>query len=511
MNDANRIIVPPDDQYNQELVNTTHPPDWKNPEPPGKYNLVVIGAGPAGLVAAAGAAGLGARVALIERFLMGGDCTTHGCVPSKAIIRSAKTAAEVRDASQFGVTVPDGANVNFAAVMERVRKLRAKIGHHDAAQRFSDMGIDIYLGEGAFTGSNTIEVAGKTLTFSKACIATGARAMEPPIEGLEETGFHTNETVFDLTEQPKRMVVVGGGPIGCELAQSFQRLGTQVTLIEMAEQILIREDQDAALVVREAMNADGVEFVMNAKVKAAKKNGEAKVVVVESDEGEREIETDAILIGVGRKPNVEGLNLEAAGIKYDPRTGIEVDDTLRTSNQRVYGAGDCCMAHKFTHTADAAAAIVLQNALFGFLPTKKKLSALTVPWCTYTEPEIAHVGFDEKECKERGIEIETFQVSMEENDRAICDGATNGLLKVFVKKGSDTIVGAICVAPDAGNIISEITTAMMAGKGLNHFNSVIHPYPTQAEVVRQVASQYRRTQLTPTVAKVLGFLMRIQR
>ncbi|MHC4481231.1 MAG: mercuric reductase [Planctomycetota bacterium] len=486
-------VLPPD-EHNAELLANAHPPDWTNPDPAPSYNLVVVGAGTAGLVTAAGAAGLGARVALVERHLLGGDCLNVGCVPSKCIIRSSRAFAAVRDAESYGIRVPGDAVVDFPAVMERMRRLRARISHHDAAARFRDMGVDVFLGEGRFTGEDALEVGGKTLRFRKAVIATGARAVRPDIPGLEEAGFLTNETVFNLTERPARLAVLGGGPLGCELAQAFQRLGSQVTIIEMTSHVLSREDADAARILARAFRRDGVDVRESSRAVAVEMRDGEKVLHLDRDGEEDSVAVDEILVGAGRAPNVQGLNLEAVGVDYDERRGVVVDDHLRTTNRRIFAAGDICLRYKFTHTADASARIVIQNALFW---GRKKLSALTVPWCTYTDPEIAHVGIYERDAEERGIAIETFVQAFEEVDRAIADAEEEGLLKVHVRKGTDQILGATIVAGHAGEMISEITLAMVAGAGLKTIGEVIHPYPTQAEAIRRAADAYNRTRLTP--------------
>jgi pyruvate/2-oxoglutarate dehydrogenase complex dihydrolipoamide dehydrogenase (E3) component len=510
MTDDAQIAVPPMDEHNEQLVSNVHPPDWVNPEPYSRYNLVVIGAGTAGLVTAAGAAGLGAKVALVERHLMGGDCLNVGCVPSKALIRSARAAAHVRDAHRYGIHPPESTTVDFAAVMERMRRIRSGISKHDSAKRFRELGVDVFLGDARFTGNDAVEVGGKTLRYAKAVIATGARALEPDIPGLAEAGYLTNETVFSLTERPKRMVVIGAGPIGCELAQAFQRLGTQVTLIERTNQILTREDPDAARIVSAAMARDGVEIINGGTVIRVDRTDGAKRVRIDLNVEERLVETDVILIGAGRVPNVEGLGLDAVGVAFNEREGVHIDDTLRTTNPRIFAAGDVCMKHKFTHMADAAARIVIQNALFGFAG-KKKLSALTVPWCTYTDPEIAHVGLGEREAAERGLAIDTIRVSMSEVDRAIAEGETDGLLKVYLRKGSGTILGATLVARHAGELIGQITLAMVAGVGLGKISNVIYPYPTQAEIIKKAADTYNRARLTPLVRSVFERVLRWQR
>ncbi|GBC83493.1 Mercuric reductase [bacterium HR10] len=494
------LEVLPKDEYNATLVSNVHPPDWVNPEPASRYHLVVIGAGTAGLVTAAGAAGLGASVALVERHLMGGDCLNMGCVPSKSIIRASRAYADVRDALMFGIRVPAGTEVDFPAVMERMRRIRARISEHDSAWRFRELGVAVFLGEARFASRDTIEVVGKTLRFKKAVIATGARPVVPPIEGLAEAGYLTNETVFSLTERPERLAVIGGGPIGCELAQAFCRLGSDVILIERASQLLIREDADAAAILTEALRRDGVHVRLNSRVKRVTVSGREKLIHLESN-GEGEIiAVDEILVGVGRAPNVEGLNLEIAGVQYDRRTGIAVNDRLQTSNPRIYAVGDVCMRYKFTHAADAAARIVIQNALF---LGRKKLSALTIPWCTYTDPEIAHVGLSEREARERGIAVNAFVIPLSEVDRAIADGEEEGFVKILVRKGTDRILGATIVARHAGEMINEITLAMVKNIGLASLSSVIHPYPTQAEAIRKAADAYQRTRLTPGVKKLL--------
>jgi pyruvate/2-oxoglutarate dehydrogenase complex dihydrolipoamide dehydrogenase (E3) component len=496
---ADVVQVLPTDRHNQALVHNVHPPDWVNPEPAGRYNLVVLGAGTAGLVTAAGAAGLGARVALVERELLGGDCLNVGCVPSKALIRAARAAAAVRDAGAFGVEVPPGVRVNFPAVMERLRRLRAEISVNDSAARFRGLGVDVFLGSGRFSGADTIEVAGKVLRFKKAVIATGARAARPPIPGLSEAGYLTNETVFTLTELPRRLAVIGAGPIGCELAQAFARLGSEVSLLGNHPQLLPREDRDAAAILEQALARDGVRLVLGCKVLAVEQRGADKVLRL--DGGTGEVLADAILIGVGRAPNVEGLNLEAAGVPYDTRAGVHVNDRLQTTNRRIFAAGDVCSKFKFTHAADAMARIAIRNALF---LGRARASALHIPWCTYTSPEIAHVGLSEKEVRESGLAVRTFTQELRHVDRAVLDGEAEGFVKVHVRGNSDRIVGATVVAAHAGEMISEVTLALTGGLGLGRFAATIFPYPTQAEALKKTGDAYYRTWLTPFVKWVFG-------
>lgn len=498
------VSIHPMDEHNQKLVDNTHPNDWTNPEPKGIYNLVVIGAGTAGLVTAAGAAGLGAKVALVERHLMGGDCLNVGCVPSKCLIRSGHAMADVMDAKQFGVHVPDGTSVDFAEVMRRMRKIRSDIAPHDSVERFTKLGIDVFLGDGKFNSDGTVEVGGKKLKYKKAVICTGARAFVPPIEGLQDAGYVTNDTVFELTELPKRFMVIGGGPIGCELAQSFCNFGSDVHIIERAAQFLIREDPDAAVILKNTFEQQGIHIHLNTEVNKITKTGSGKFVELECNGKTETIEVDEILVGAGRAPNVNGLNLEAVGVEYDERKGVQVNDNLQTTNPKIFAAGDVCMSAKFTHAADFAARTVIQNALFpNPIKSKRgKLSSLIIPWCTYTNPEIAHVGIYEKDAKEKGIEIDTYVKQMSDVDRAMAEGDTKGFVKIHTEKGSDKILGATIVAKHAGEMINEITLAMKYGIGLGKIAYVIHSYPTQAEAIRHLGEAYNRTKLTPFVKKL---------
>ena len=418
------------DSYDQQLIENCHPPGWVNPTAAGKYNLVVIGAGTAGLVSAAGAVKLGAKVALIERNLMGGDCLNVGCVPSKAIIRAARAVVDSRNGPEFGVHSNSQADMNFAAAMERMRRLRAAISAHDSADRFRKLGVDVYIGNGRFIGPSTIEVDGTRLEFSRAVIATGARAAEPPIAGLANAGFYTNETIFTLTELPRRMVVIGAGPIGCELAQSFQRFGCQVTVITDGAQILPKEDHDAAAVLRHRMSREGVRIITRGIIQQVSSNGSGKRVSVVIDGTTHEVECDAILASVGRKPNLEGLELDIAGVDYTSQ-GVVVDSRLRTTNPRVYAAGDVCSRYKFTHAADAMARIVIANALF---LARRKVTDLVIPWCTYTDPEVAHVGCYEKEARAAGFNVATITQSLTDVDRAVLDGEDDGFARVHYDK-----------------------------------------------------------------------------
>jgi pyruvate/2-oxoglutarate dehydrogenase complex dihydrolipoamide dehydrogenase (E3) component len=501
-------LILPQDVHNKVLVKNVHPAAWKNPEPDTSYNLVVIGAGTAGLITAAGAAGLGAKVALIERDLMGGDCLNAGCVPSKGIIRASRAAYEVKTSGEYGVS-SDKVTIDFGKAMERMRRIRAGISSRDSFERYSkELGIDVFLGSGTFIGSDSIEVDGLRLRFKKAAICTGTRAAVPPIPGIEETGYLTNENVFWLTELPKRFLVIGGGLIGCELSQAFARMGCDVTIIEMAGHLLPREDADAAEIVQQALLRDGVKLALNANILKAEKRGADKVITIEQKGSSIELSGDEILVGVGRTPNVSGLGLEAAGIAYDPMLGVKVNNMLRTSNPHVYAAGDICFPHMFTHTADTLARIVIANALF---KARQKTSSLVVSWCTYTDPEIAHVGMYEKDARDQGFELQTLTVPLGDIDRALLDGETEGFARVHLKKGSDTILGATVVARHAGEMINELSLAITAGLGLLTIGKTIHPYPTQAESIKRLADVYNRTRLTPFVKKLFAAWLKWQR
>ncbi len=483
----------PQDARNQALLAEVRPDDWKEPVPAGRYNLVVLGAGPAGLVAAAGAAGLGAKVALVEKHLMGGDCLNVGCVPSKTLLRAAKAAHEARQAVRFGIKVAQ-VEVDFSAAMERVRRVRADLAPHDSARRYQQLGVDVYLGPGRFSSRDSIEVNGKTLHFAKAVIATGARAASLPIPGLVEVGYLTNETLFELTALPSRLAIIGSGPIGCEMAQAFARLGSRVTVIEAGARILGREDPQAAGVVQRRLEAEGVRFELGVQTeRVARTEGTRRLDLTRGTE-RWSVSADVILVAAGRAPNVEGLELEKADVAYG-RRGVLVDDTLRTSNPKVYAAGDVCQTFKFTHAADFAARLVLQNALFpGF---KKRFSRLQIPWCTYTDPEVAHVGLYEHESE---IPIDTYHVPLSSNDRWVTEADAEGFIKVHAAKGTGRILGATVVGAHAGDMIGELCLALRAGVGLGTLASAIHPYPTQAEAIRKVGDLYQRTRLTPVVA-----------
>jgi pyruvate/2-oxoglutarate dehydrogenase complex dihydrolipoamide dehydrogenase (E3) component len=455
--------------------------------PRGRYHLLIIGAGPAGLVAAETAVRRGAKVALIERERLGGTCLNEGCIPSKTIIRTSRLYREMRDAEHFGARVPSGIEVDFPAVMERMKRVRARLSERVSAETLAASGIDVYFGDARFAGPDTVTVDGKLLRFKKALVATGARPVRPPIAGLAEAGYLTYENVFGLTECPKRLLVIGGGPVGCELAQAFARLGTRVTLVQDEAMFLGQEERDAAQLLSDALARDGIEIHLDTQTTQVRVEGRDKVADLVHDDTKRAVSIDQILVGVGTTPNVAGLNLEAAGVAFDSAGGIPVDDFQRTTNPRIFAAGDVCAQNKFPHIETAAGRIVVENALF---LGRQRLSAEVIPWCTFTDPEIAHVGMYVNEARQKKIPVKTFTVLMHEVDRAIADGEEEGFVKVHVREGTGKILGATVVASHAGDLINEISLAMSAGLDLGALARVNQPYPTQSQAIRMAARAY---------------------
>jgi pyruvate/2-oxoglutarate dehydrogenase complex dihydrolipoamide dehydrogenase (E3) component len=487
--------------FDAELADLVHPPRWRNPQPASTYDLVVIGGGTAGLVSAVGAAGLGARVALVERHLLGGDCLNTGCVPSKAIIRSARVVGEVRRAAGLGVTVGTPI-VDFPAVMQRMRERRAVIAVNDSAERLRAAGVDVFFGSAAFADDRTIRVDDEArLRFNRAVIATGGRAAAPPIPGLDHLPFLTNETIFSLTELPRRLLVIGAGPIGCEMAQTFARFGSIVTVLDQAAQVLPREDPDAAAIVRRSLEADGVRLELGVTLDRLERHAGQLHVHYTRTEHDRDasesVPGDTLLVAAGRAPNLEGLHLDAAGIAAT-RAGVTVNDRLQTSNWRVYASGDVCSAYKFTHAADVLSRIVIQNALFY---GRRKASALVIPWTTYTDPEVAHVGVSEADVVQAGGRLQTITVPLSDIDRAVVDDETDGFVRVHHERGR--LRGCTIVAPHAGEMIGEAVFAITRGAGLAELSATVHPYPTQAEALRKAGDLYRRQSLTPRVRRWL--------
>jgi len=486
-------ITAPQDAWEDKRLADLHPVAWANPKPMDRYQLVIVGAGSAGVAAAELAIAMGLKVAMIERHLIGGTCLNTGCVPSKALIRTARLYADMRNAGRYGGKVPDHIEVDFTAVMDRVRRIRSHLSGGSSVRRMASLGVDMFFGNVLFTAADTLMVNDLTLRFGKAMIATGTRPHIPNVPGLREAGFLTNATVFNLTELPKRLLVIGGGPVGCELAQAFRQLGSKVTIVQDKPLFLEKEERDAAQILSDAFARDGIEVRLNTTATAVRVENGVKQVDLLSADYKSTIEVDAILTGVGRVPNVQGMDLEKAGVKFDDKKGISVDDFLATNNPRIYAAGDVCLEDQYTDTAAASARIVVNNA---FMRGRMRLSELVIPWCTYTDPEIAHVGLYVREANLKGIPVKTFTVPMHQIDRAVTDSEEGGFVKIHIREGTDTILGATIVARHAGEMINEITLAMVAKIGLRTLARVIHAYPTQAEAIREAAKAYSRTRIT---------------
>ena len=473
----------------RELV---FPANYRNPVSSGRYNLVVIGAGPAGLITSIAAAGLGARVALIERHAMGGDCLNVGCIPSKTLLAAAS------------------ARLDFDAAMQRVRAVRNAIAHHDSVERYTKAGVDVYLGSASFVDPHRIRVGEQTLEARRTVIATGARAAMPPIPGLEAIGARTNETIFDMPQRPARLAVLGAGPIGCELAQAFAGLGVEVHLIEMQPRVLPIEDEDAARIVEAALQRGGVRLHLGRSVTAAtRENGISTLAL---DDGAT-LAVDEVLVAVGRRRNLEGLNLEQAGVRWDPRAGILVDAQLRSSHPHIFAAGDVCSKLQFTHHADAQARIVIRNALF---MGRARADRLLVPWCTYTHPEVAHVGATRRELDAAGAPHDVLRINFADLDRGRTDDvgeshAGEGYAEVLVRRGSDQLLGATIVGLDAGEQLAPLLVMMNAKLGLGSLGSLVLPYPTRSEYLRRLADAWNRQRLTPRTAALLAGWLRWRR
>lgn len=488
------------DQYDTALHSNVRPPEWTNPEPVRRYDLVVLGAGAAGLAAAAGAAGVGAKVALVESNVLGGDSLNRGSVPSQSLIRSARAYSDVRTAARYGLRIGELIAEDFPAAMTRLRKVRSHLSVHHSVRRLRGAGVDVFFGHGRFVSPDRVEVAGKVLRFVRALVATGSRPIVPSIEGLGRVGYLTTDTVFALPQLPRRLAVIGAGPAGCELAQAFCRLGSDVTLIERETRILPGEDIDACRVLSNAFRRDDVTVKMGAIVTHVRGGESAKTLHLRTGSQAEQVTVDEILLCTGRAANTDSLDLPAGGVASDALRGVLVDDYLRTSNPRVYAAGDVCTRHRYAHVAEATARIALHNAL---LAGWRRMSDLVIPWCTHTDPEVARVGLSADEAQRRGVELETFAVPFHAVDRAVIDGDEEGLLKVHVRKGTDRLAGAMVISRQAGDMISEITLAMVHRIGLGGIAEVIHPYATHAEAIRQAADAYRRTRLTPTLRRLL--------
>jgi pyruvate/2-oxoglutarate dehydrogenase complex dihydrolipoamide dehydrogenase (E3) component len=475
------------------------------PKGEGIYNVVVIGAGPAGLVTAAGTAGLGGRVALIERHKMGGDCLNFGCVPSKALISSARLADRFRRAEEWGLRKVEP-QIDFEEVFARMRERRARIAPNDSQERFESLGVDVFRGNATFQTPHEVKVDGHTLRAKNIVIATGTRTAVPPINGIDQVPYFTNETIFDeLKFKPGRMIVLGGGPIGCELGQTFHRLGVQTTIVQRGPRLLPREDAEVSDFLDDRLRGEGVTIMTNTTTTAASHvNGEVELTI-----NGAKVTADALLICCGRRPNIESLNLEKAGVESDGR-GVKVNEYLQTSQPHIYAAGDIAGPYLFTHMADVQARVVVRNILMPLRMLRQKIDYSVVPWCTYVEPEIATVGLNEAAARQKNIEYDVIRQELAEVDRAVVESEDYGMAKVLVAKGTDRIVGATLVCEGAGDLLHEFVLAMKNGIGLGKIAATTHAYPTLAELARKIGDKYNRTRLTPTAKKIFSWLYQRQ-
>lgn len=475
----------------------------------GRYNVVVLGAGTAGLVTSAGTAGLGGRAALIEANKMGGDCLNFGCVPSKALISSAKLIQRIRRAREMGLRAMEP-DFRFEDVFASMRERRAKIEPHDSKERFEGLGVDVFLGRAEFVSPHEIEIDGGTRLLARNfVVATGTKALVLPIPGLDRVPYFTNETIFDeMAEAPESLLILGGGPIGCELAQIMTRLGVKVTLVELLPRLLPRDEPDASALIEERFRAEGVEVLTGTKAVRFDHREGTTTVTLEAGGAEWNVPTKAVLVATGRKPNVERLGLEAAGIDYDKK-GIHVDATLTTSQTHIFACGDVAGPYQFTHAADYQARIVIRNILIPWF--KAKADYTWMPWVTYTDPEVAQFGLTEDQAKGKNVPYDVFRYDWDELDRAVTESETTGFIKVITSRGKDRILGATVVGLHAGDVMHEVLVAAKHGIGLGKLSGTIHAYPTLSSSVQRVADQFQKTKLTPTAARLFRWLYRTRR
>ena len=455
------------------------------------YDLVVLGGGPAGLEAAETAARLGRRVALVERSELGGNSLNAGSVPSKAIIRSARACETMRDGDEFGVPAATVAPLDLGTVLARMRRIRTRIAEYHSAERLRAMGIEVFFSEARFTAANAVVAGGAQLLFKKALIATGARPAASNIPGLDGIGFLTSTTIFEIKRLPDRLAIIGGGPLGCELAQALCRLGSHVTILQNEPKFLPCDDKEAAELLSMSLSRDGVTTRLNTTVVGARMGNGDKLIDTVNNGVKATIAADEVMLSIGRVPNVEDLGLQAAGVAFNSSEGIKVDDFLRTTNADIYSAGDVCMSRKFTNVAQASARMAVSNACNG---ERKQQSHMMIPWCTHCDPEIAHIGLHTWDARQRSIPIKTFTVMMQDVDRAITDGQDEGFVKIHVREGSDEILGATIVAARAGEMINEMSVIMGAGIGMRKLAGILHAYPSQSDAIRLAAVEYMRSE-----------------
>jgi len=456
-------------------------------------NMVVIGAGAAGLVTSYIAAVVKAKVTLVESHKMGGDCLNYGCVPSKALIKTATLARQMRHSADYGIASAEF-KLDFAQVMERVARVIKDIEPHDSVERYTGLGVDVVEGRATIVDPWHVKIARanggeQVLSTRSIVIATGARPFVPPLPGLEDVGYRTSDTLWDLRELPARLVVLGGGPIGCELAQSFARLGSAVTQVEMAPRIMIREDEEVSAYARKALEADGLAVLTGHKALRCEKDGEHKFIVVEAGGQEKRIGFDLLLCAVGRVARLQGFGLEELGIPVN-RT-VQTNEYLQTIYPNILAAGDVAGPYQFTHVAAHQAWYAAVNGLFGTF-RKFKADYSVVPWCTFIDPEVARVGLNEQEAKEKGVAYEVTRYGIDDLDRAIADSAAHGWVKVLTVPGKDKLLGVTIVGAHAGDLLAEYVLAMKHGLGLNKILGTIHTYPTLAEANKYAAGEWKR-------------------
>jgi pyruvate/2-oxoglutarate dehydrogenase complex dihydrolipoamide dehydrogenase (E3) component len=468
--------ISPFDKANRETIAHGHPADWNPPQPKDVYDFVIIGGGPAGLPAAFMATMSGHSVAVIERNLTGGTCVNFGCTPSKALLRAARAVFQASDGQKFGYALDGHLQIDFAAVMTRVREMRAASSVPPAVASLTKAGIDVFLGDGRFVSPNEVDVNGRRIAFTKALIATGSGPVILDVPGLADADYLTNETVFELTALPRRLVCLGGGAVNCELAQAFHRLGSEVELVSHAKHLLPNETPEASQALAARLAAEGVRLHLGVAGTAI--DGQRKRLSLSNGS---QLEYDALLVAVGRKVNVAGLGLDAAGIRFS-HTGVEANDNLQTANPAVYAAGDVVQTEKYTHAAGAGAQIVVANALGG---ATLRVSDLVIPRCTYTDPEIAHVGLTPLEAAERGLRVDTYRLELAQVERPRIDGETDGFATLYTSAGR--IVGATFVAAHAGESLPVLTMAVMHKMTPAQLAAVIFGYPTQAETIQRAA------------------------
>jgi pyruvate/2-oxoglutarate dehydrogenase complex dihydrolipoamide dehydrogenase (E3) component len=464
--------------------------------------MIVIGGGSAGLVAAYIGAAVKARVALVEKHKMGGDCLNTGCVPSKALIRSARMLAYAQRAKEFGF---DKAHIEYAfdTVMERVQQVIGKVAPHDSVERYTKLGVDVFQGEARITSPFSVTVDGKELTTRNIILATGAKPFVPKIPGLEQVDYLTSDTIWSLRQRPERLVVLGGGPIGSELTQTFSRLGSRVTQVEMMDRILGREDPDVSEMVRSRLEAEGARVLTGHKALGVEKRNGRQVLVCQGPDGEVALEFDAILVALGRAANTKGFGLEALGVELNPNRTVAVDGLLRTNFPNIFASGDAAGPYQFTHTAAHQSWYAAVNALFGRFKMFK-VDYRVIPWATFTDPEVARVGLNQAEAQEKGIAYEVTTYRIDDLDRAVADSEDHGLVRVLTKPGSDKILGVTLVGAHAGDLISEFVLAMKHNLGLNKILGTIHIYPTLAESNKYAAGMWKRAHAPEGLLRWIG-------